>query len=67
MNRADAIVAAWLPGTEGSGVTDVLFGLTKPTGRLSFTWPRSMQQIPRGNGRDAIQNPLYPLGFGLNY
>ncbi len=67
VNLADSIVAAWLPGTEGGGVTDVLFGLTKPTGRLSFTWPRSMKQVPRGNGSDAIQNPLYPLGFGLNY
>jgi beta-glucosidase len=39
MNDADAIVAAWLPGTEGEGVTDVLLGAYKPTGKLSFTWP----------------------------
>jgi beta-glucosidase len=39
LNQADAIVAAWLPGTEGEGITDVLFGAYKPTGKLSFTWP----------------------------
>jgi beta-glucosidase len=40
LDQADAIVAAWLPGTEGDGVTDVLFGAYKPVGKLSFTWPR---------------------------
>jgi len=39
LDQADAIVAAWLPGTEGEGITDVLFGTYKPTGKLSFTWP----------------------------
>ena len=63
VNQADAIVAAWLPGTEGNGVTDVIFGDTKPTGKLSYTWPRSMDQLPRAH----IKYPLYPLGFGLSY
>ena len=63
VNQADAIVAAWLPGSEGNGVTDVLFGDTPPTGKLSFTWPRSMEQLPRSH----IQDPLFPLGFGLGY
>ncbi len=40
MPYADAIVAAWLPGTEGDGVADVLFGTHKPTGKLSFVWPK---------------------------
>lgn len=66
-NQADAIVAAWLPGTEGAGVTDVLFGNAKPTGKLSFTWPRSMDQLPLGHRATPMQNPLFPLGFGLNY
>ena len=66
-NQADAILAAWLPGTEGAGVSDVLFGDVKPTGRLSFTWPRSMDQVPLGHGKAAIENPLYPFGFGLGY
>jgi beta-glucosidase len=39
LDQADAIVAAWLPGTEGEGITDVLLGAYKPTGKLSFTWP----------------------------
>jgi beta-glucosidase len=63
---ADAIVAAWLPGTEGAGVADVLFGDYKPTGKLSFSWPRSMAQIPINVG-DAKYDPLFPFGFGLTY
>lgn len=65
--QADAIIAAWLPGTEGGGVSDILFGLASPTGKLSFTWPRSMKQLPRGNGASASQDSQYPLGFGLAY
>lgn len=65
--QADAILAAWLPGTEGQGVTDVLFGDVPPTGKLSFTWPRNMNQIPLGHDKVAIDNPLYPYGFGLSY
>ena len=66
-DQADAIIAAWLPGTEGNGVTDVLFGDFPPTGKLSFTWPRSMDQVPLGHDKAAIKNPLYPFGFGLEY
>ncbi len=67
VSQVDAILAAWLPGTEGSGVADVLFGDVKPTGKLSFTWPRSMDQLPLGHGKAAIVDPLYPFGFGLGY
>ena len=56
---ADAIVVAWLPGSEGAGVTDVLFGDVHPTGKLPRTWPSSMSQIPLNFG-DANYNPLYP-------
>lgn len=63
---ADAFVAAWLPGTEGAGVADVLFGDHAPTGRLSFTWPRSMSQVPLNVG-DAPYDPLFPFGYGLSY
>ena len=66
-DQADAILAAWLPGTEGQGVTDVLFGDAKPTGKLSFTWPRSMDQVPLGHGKPAVHDPLFPLGFGLGF
>jgi beta-glucosidase len=64
--QADAVVAAWLPGTEGQGVADVLFGDYKPTGKLSFTWPRTMAQIPINVG-DAAYDPQFPFGFGLTY
>jgi beta-glucosidase len=63
---ADAFVAAWLPGSEGQGVADVLFGDYKPTGKLSFTWPRSMAQLPINVG-DTSYDPLFPYGFGLTY
>ncbi len=62
--KADAIVAAWLPGTEGAGVADVLFGSLPFTGKLSFTWPRSMDQVPLAKIKDG--DALFPLGFGLN-
>ena len=66
LERAAAVVAAWLPGTEGRGITDVLFGDYAPRGKLGFTWPRSMQQIPINVG-DAAYDPLFPFGFGLTY
>jgi beta-glucosidase len=68
--HADAIVAAWLPGTEGDGVADVLFGTFNPTGKLSHTWPRSMAQIPINVGPDGEKPkdvPLFEYGFGLRY
>ena len=61
----DALVAAWLPGTEGGGVADVLFGDVPATGRLGFTWPRSADQLPINVG-DAAYDPLFPFGFGLS-
>jgi beta-glucosidase len=66
IDQADAFVAAWLPGTEGHGVTDVLFGAFKPVGRLSFSWPRSMDQIPINVGDDNY-DPLFKYGYGLSY
>ena len=65
---ADAVVVAWLPGTEGQGVADVLFGQSSFTGKLPYTWPRSVDQLPfdfsalAADGPDA---PLFPAGFGL--
>ena len=63
---ADAIVVAWLPGTEAGGITDVLFGDVHPTGKLPHSWPRSVAQIPINYG-DANYDPLYPYGHGLTY
>ena len=66
VNLADAIVVAWLPGTEAAGITDVLFGDVHPTGKLPHTWPRSMAQIPINQG-DANYDPLFPYAYGLTY
>jgi beta-glucosidase len=62
--RIDALVAAWLPGSEGAGVADVLFGKRAFTGRLPMTWPRSLDQEPINVGDDDY-DPLYPYGYGL--
>jgi beta-glucosidase len=64
--KADSIVAAWLPGTEGQGVADVLFGDAAPTGKLGHSWPKNMSQIPINVG-DPNYEPLYPYGHGLSY
>jgi beta-glucosidase len=63
---ADVVVAAWLPGTEGDGLAEVLFGDYDFQGKLSFSWPANMAQITNGFVGD---NPdvLYEFGFGLNY
>jgi beta-glucosidase len=66
LEKSDALVALWLPGTEGAGVADVLIGDYKPTGKLPVTWPRSMSQIPI-HGDDTGKEPLFPYGFGLSY
>lgn len=60
----DALVAAWLPGSEGQGVVDVLFGDIPFSGKLPYTWPRDMSQIPHSNNDEA--EPLFPFGFGLS-
>ncbi len=62
----NAFVAAWLPGTEGQGIADVLFGDYNFTGKLSHSWPRNMNQIPINYG-DANYDPLFSYGFGLTY
>jgi beta-glucosidase len=66
LSLADGFVAAWLPGTEGEGVADVLFGAYAPTGKLSHSWPRTMEQVPINRG-DADYDPLFPYGYGLTY
>ncbi|KAG6482121.1 beta-glucosidase BoGH3B-like [Zingiber officinale] len=60
----DALVAAWLPGTEGQGITDVLFGDYGFTGKLPRTWFKSVDQLPMNVG-DKNYYPLFPFGFGL--
>jgi beta-glucosidase len=64
LSHIDALVAAWLPGSEGAGVADTLFGRRPYTGKLPVTWPRSLAQEPINVG-DAGYDPLYPFGYGL--
>jgi beta-glucosidase len=66
LNASSSFVAAWLPGTEGQGVADVLFGDYKVSGKLPHSWARSMKQIPINIG-DKNYDPLFPYGFGLTY
>ncbi|XP_009804820.1 uncharacterized protein LOC107783011 [Nicotiana tabacum] len=64
LSNIDALVAAWLPGTEGQGVADVLFGDYEFTGKLSRTWFKTVDQLPMNVG-DSHYDPLFPFGFGL--
>ena len=72
INASDAFVAAWLPGSEGAGISDVIF--TSPqgeikhdfTGRLSFSWPKYVHQTVLNKG-DEDYDPLFPYGYGMNY
>jgi len=69
LNRSDAFVAAWLPGTEGAGVADLLVRGRKTgngyTGKLPYSWPREACQTPLNPGTEGY-NPLFKLGYGLN-
>ncbi|MEU6219150.1 glycoside hydrolase family 3 N-terminal domain-containing protein [Streptomyces sp. NPDC047022] len=64
LGSIDALVASWLPGTEGDGVADVLYGKRPFTGRLPVTWPRSETQLPINVG-DTSYDPQFPFGWGL--
>ena len=72
INASDAFVAAWLPGSEGAGVADVIFGAADGgvahdfRGKLSFSWPRSLDQTVLNVG-DPDYDPLFPYGYGLTY
>ena len=63
LKQSDAFVAAWLPGTEGLGLTDVLFGDTAPTGKLPRIWPANVLHP----SSDDAAKPLYQAGYGLAY
>lgn len=66
--KAEAWIAAWLPGTEGQGIADILFGDYPPNGKLSYSWPRATDQLPIRVGQEATgeNTPLFPLDFGIS-
>jgi beta-glucosidase len=66
MEASDALIAAWLPGTEGQGVADVLFGDYKPTGKLPRPWPRNNSGLAAAGGKPTENGALFPYGFSLN-
>ena len=70
IKRSDAFVAAWLPGSEGDGLAEVLFGKYDFNGKLPHSWPASIDDYKDKYGPNFWDNsiePLYPLGFGLKY
>ncbi|KAL4610791.1 hypothetical protein ACB092_08G077200 [Castanea dentata] len=64
LEKMDALIAAWLPGSEGGGITDVIFGDYDFKGRLPVTWFKQVEQLPLHIGINSY-DPLFPLGFGL--
>ncbi len=65
LDASNAFLAAWLPGTEGQGVADVLFGDYQPTGKLPRVWPRDNAHL--ASASQSAKDPLFPAGFGLTY
>ncbi len=65
VDQWDALVAAWLPGTEGQGVADVLFGARPFTGKTPYAWPRSSDQLPLDHADLNEDDLLFPFGYGL--
>ncbi|KAK3442051.1 hypothetical protein EUGRSUZ_B02287 [Eucalyptus grandis] len=64
LEKIDALVAAWLPGSEGTGITDVVFGDYDFEGQLPVSWFRTVEQLPMDHKANSY-DPLFPLGFGL--
>jgi beta-glucosidase len=60
-------VAAWLPGTEGRGLTDVLFGDVKPSGKLPRPWPQDNSELNSAAFATSAKRPLFAPGFGLTF
>ena len=70
IKKSDAFIAAWLPGSEGNGIAEILFGDYNFTGKLPHSWPKSIEDYKGKYGLnfwDKTIKPLYPLGYGLKY
>lgn len=67
LEKIDALVAAWLPGTEGHGITEVVFGDYDFKGQLPMTWFTRVQHLDQPAYGDKLHDPLFPIGFGLTY
>jgi len=70
INESDAFIGAWLPGSEGDGIAEVLFGEYNFTGKLPHSWPKSKKDFKEKYGPNFWDDsivPLYELGFGLSY
>lgn len=73
INKSNAFVVAWLPGSEGQGVADLIIGdkLGQPrydfTGKLPFSWPQSSDQVSINNYPAYVEQPQFELGYGLSY
>lgn len=65
LDKVDAFIAAWLPGSEGGGITDVIFGDYEFEGRLPMTWFKKVEQLPM-HAEENSYDPLFPIGFGLS-
>ncbi|CAA7036670.1 unnamed protein product [Microthlaspi erraticum] len=64
VEKTEALVAAWFPGTEGRGIADVIFGDYEFVGKLPVSWFKHVEQLPL-NADAKLYDPLFPLGFGL--
>ena len=70
IKQSNAFIAAWLPGSEGHGIAEVLFGDFNFTGKLPHSWPNSIQEFDQKYGPnfwDKKTKPLFPFGYGLSY
>jgi beta-glucosidase len=68
LEKIEALVAPWLPGTEGRGIADVIFGDHDFKGKLPMTWFKRVEQLDQPvEGLNSWDNPLFPLGYGLTY
>ncbi len=70
IEQSDAFVAAWLPGSEGDGIAEVLFGQHDFKGRLPHSWPGTVEDYNGKYGPNFWEGsikPLFPLGYGLSY